>query len=459
MGINFKEQDKKYLWHPFTQMKDWCEEDFPVIESGEGCTLIDTEGRRYIDGVSSLWCNIHGHRKAEIDRAIKAQIDKISHATFLGLSNIPASHLAEKLVQISPEGLEKVFYSNSGSEAVEVALKMGYQYWQQVGGEANKKRTKYLHLTESYHGDTLGAVSVGGIDLFHKVYKPFLFETVSVRCPYYYRFGEGQTEEEYLKGCLGEFEETVAKHHEELIGVIMEPVMLGAAGMLKQPRGYIRGVREITKKYGILLIFDEVATGFGRTGKMFAADTENVSPDLMAIGKGMTGGYLPLSATLATNEIYEAFLGEYEELKTFFHGHTYTGNPLATAAAIANLEIFKNEKTLEKLEEKITFLGEKLEAFRELDHVGDIRQAGFMVGIELVKDKATKEPFDWKEKKGIQVTLKARERGVIIRPLGNVIVLMPPLSMEKELLVELIKVVFWAVRECTNKKTVTAGPL
>ena len=442
-------KDRKYLWHPFTQMQDWQTEEFPVIEKGDGCYLIDTEGRRYLDGVSSLWCNVHGHKVKELDRAIKKQLQKISHTTFLGLTHPTAIELAEKLAAIAPKGLTRVFYSDSGSEAVEIALKMAFQYWAQKG---HPEKKKFARLENAYHGDTLGAVSVGGIDLFHQIYKPLLFNTFAIPSPYRYRWETGSDPEKVKNESLNSMEEILREHHQEIAAFVMEPLMQGAAGMIDQPAGYISRARELTRKYNTLLIFDEVATGFGRTGEMFAADHESVTPDIMAVAKGITGGYLPLAATLATEEVYDAFLGRYEEFKAFFHGHTYTANPLACAAAIANLEIFEKQKTLEKLQPKIRLIKKRLEGFYKLKCVGDIRQCGIMVGIELVRDKATKEPFDAKEKVGVRVIERARKKGAILRPLGSVIVLMPPLAMTERELDRLLDITYDSIEETTNER-------
>lgn len=443
--------DKRYLWHPFTQMADWEKEEVLVIEKAEGVYLMDTEGRRYLDGVSSLWCNVHGHRVPEIDDAIRDQLEKVAHSTFLGLSHIPAIQLAEKLIEIAPEGLTRVFYSDSGSEAVEIALKMAYQYWQQKGV---KQKTKFARLTNAYHGDTLGAVSVGGIPLFHEIYRPLLFETYEIPAPYVYRWpshkGRSLEAEEVRDQSLGEMEKIFEKYGKEIAAFVMEPLMQGAAGMIDQPRGYIARVRELTRRFKILLIFDEVATGLGRTGRMFAADHEKVTPDLMAVAKGLTGGYLPLAVTLTTEDIYKGFLGHYFEFKSFFHGHTYTANPLASRAALASLELFRQKKTLEKLRGKIDSLKERLRGFWDLSHVGDIRQIGFMVGIELVADRNTKKPYPWKKKTGIRVIQEARRRGVILRPLGNVIVLMPPLGISHEELRELVDQTYRSIRAVTG---------
>lgn len=428
-------------------MKDWQVDDFPVIEKGEGCYLVDTEGRRYLDGVSSLWCNVHGHRVKELDRAIEKQLKKISHSTFLGLTHPTAIELAEKLIAVAPKGLARVFYSDSGSEAVEIALKMAFQYWAQKGRPEKKK---FARLVNAYHGDTLGAVSIGGIDLFHEIYKPLLFETFAIPSPYHYRWETASDPEKVKNEALSAMEKVLREHHHEIAALVMEPLMQGAAGMIDQPAGYISRARELTRKYNTLLIFDEVATGFGRTGKMFAADHENVTPDILTVAKGLTGGYLPLAATLTTEEVYNAFLGRHEEFKAFFHGHTYTANPLACAVAIANLEIFEKQKTLERLQPKIRLITKRLGDFYKLKCVGDIRQCGIMVGIELVRDKTTKQGFEPKEKIGVRVIELARKKGAILRPLGSVIVLMPPLAMTEKELSKLLDITYESIREVTE---------
>ena len=483
---NLSEIDKTKIWHPFTQMREWEGEEIAIISEGDGFYLKDVRGKSYIDGVSSLWCNVHGHRKKEIDEAIKDQLDKIAHSTFLGLSNVPAILLADQLIKIAPSGLTRVFYSDSGSESVEIALKMTYQYWQQKG---RKEKNKFAKLSNAYHGDTIGSVSVGGIELFHELYKPLLFETFEIPTPYVYRWAREDSARASLdmprvaqrrsrsaggpsgqpppdqpasatdipagadifqvpednswgqfvkKESLKILEEVLSAHEGEIAALIMEPLMQGAAGMITHPQGYLAEVRRLTQKYDVLLILDEVATGFGRTGKMFACEHEDVVPDIMTVAKGLTGGYLPLAATLTTEEIYEAFLGDYSEYKTFFHGHTFTGNPLACRAALANLEIFEKEQTLEAMRPKIEWLAKRLESFWRLEHVGDIRQAGFMVGIELVKNRETREPFPLPLKMGVKVCQRAKEHGIWIRPLGNVVVLMPAPAMDQATLVKLL---------------------
>jgi adenosylmethionine-8-amino-7-oxononanoate aminotransferase len=431
--------DRDHLWHPFTQMKGFREEELLIITRGGGSFLYDLEGNRYLDGVSSLWANLHGHRRPELDQAVAAQLEQVAHSTLLGLAHPPAIMLARRLAQIVPAGLNKVFFSDNGSTAVEAALKIAYQYWQNRG---EKDKRRFLKLSQGYHGDTLGAVAVGGIPLFHEVYHPLLFDTLEAPAPYCYRCPH---REDCREQCLTVMEEQVAVHHRELAAVILEPVMQGAAGMIPQPPGYLAKVREVTRRHRVLLIADEVAVGFGRTGKMFACEHEQVSPDLMCLAKGITGGYLPLAATLATDEVYDAFLGEFEEFKTFFHGHTYTGNPLAAAAGLASLDIFEKDRVIEGLAPKMEMLARLLAGLAEHPHVGDIRRRGLMVGIELVQDKATREPFPVARRVGHQVILAARKLGAILRPLGDVIVLMPPLCITLEELETLARITHEAI--------------
>jgi adenosylmethionine-8-amino-7-oxononanoate aminotransferase len=435
--------DREHLWHPFTQMQGFVEEELLIIARGDGPYLYDLQGRRYLDGVSSLWCNVHGHRRPELDRALVAQLENVAHSTLLGLAHPPAIVLARRLAAIAPRGLTRVFFSDDGSTAVEAALKMAYQYWQLQG---RREKRRFLKLKEGYHGDTLGAVSVGGIDLFHETYRPLLFETLTAPAPYCYRC---QDREDCREQCLAELVRLVEQHHGELAAVILEPVMQGAAGMIPQPPGYLARVREVTRQHDVLLICDEVATCFGRTGKMFACEHEGVRPDLLCLAKGITGGYLPLSATLATDEVYQAFLGEFQEFKTLFHGHTFTGNPLAAAVSLASLEVFEKDRVLENLAAKIELLEARLYEMASHPHVGDVRQRGFMVGIELVADKQTREPFPVAKRTGHRVILEARKLGAILRPLGDVLVLMPPLCVTTEELESLCRITSEAIQRGT----------
>ena len=426
---HLKVVDKKYLWHPFTQMKDWlADSNGPVIiDKARGVYLYDTDGKCYIDGVSSLWVNVHGHGHPAIDKAIKKQVDRLSHSTLLGLANAPAVELSQKLIEIAPKGLAKVFYSDNGSTAVEIALKQAYQYWQNKG---QKNKRTLVHLANSYHGDTLGSVSVGGIKLFHQVYQGLIFKTVALKSKGW--------------GAVEDFRKLLEKRSGYIAALIVEPLVQGAAGMLLWPEGTLREFRRLCDQYQVLLIVDEVATGFGRTGRMFACQHEGVTPDFLCLAKGITGGYLPLAATLTTKKVYDGFLFDYKSQKTFFHGHTYTGNPLACAAALANLVVFQKERTLEKLAPKIKFLAKQLKMFYNLTSVVEIRQCGFMVGIELAGR--------WEDRLGAQVCQRARESGVMLRPLGNVIVIMPPLIISEKQLQYLLESIYKAISVITRSK-------
>ena len=385
-----------------------------MIERAEGAYLIATDGRRYIDGVSSLWCNVHGHRHRGIDRAVRDQLDRVAHSTMLGLSHPGAAELAARLIELALPGLSRVFYSDSGSTATEIALKMAFQYQRQRGAE-HARRTSFVRLRDAYHGDTIGSVSVGGIELFQETFRPLLFRTHAAE-----------------PGDAEDLEQILVLHEEEIAAVILEPLIQGAAGMLVHPPGYLRAVRELCDSFGVLLICDEVATGFGRTGTMFACEQELVSPDILCLAKGLTGGYIPLAATLASEQIYEGFLGCSGEQRTFFHGHTYTGNPLACAAALANLDAFESERTLAHLQQKIRLFGKLLAQVGAMPEVAEVRSRGFMAGIDLgARDRSLQV--------GQRVTQEARQRGVIVRPLGDVIILMPPLSISKGELHELVK--------------------
>ena len=403
-----------------------------MIEAAEGTELIDSQGRRYLDGVSSLWCNVHGHRHPDIDAAVREQLERVAHSTMLGLSHPGAAALAARLAELAPAGLTRVFYSDSGSTAVEVALKMAFQYWQHRGGQ-HVRKTSFICLEEGYHGDTIGSVSVGGMPLFHGTFGPLLFESHRAK-----------------PGDIDDIARMLAVREEEVAAVVLEPLVQGAAGMLTHPPGYLRAVRRLCDRHGALLICDEVATGFGRTGTMFACEQEGVSPDLLCVAKGLTGGYMPLAATLATERIYEAFLGDHADFKTFFHGHTYTGNPLACAAALASLDVFERERTLLRIQPKIRLLSEWLGQVERMPEVEEVRQRGLMVGIDLGE-------HDSGLRLGHRVALEARRRGVIVRPLGDVIVLMPPLSITKQDLRRLVEVVGQSIRAAYPVAELDAG--
>ncbi len=447
--------DHAYLWHPFTQMLEWEQDPPVIIEKGKGVYLFDTEGRKYLDGTSSIWVNLHGHRHPRLDRALVAQLGDIAHSTLLGLSNPPSIKLARELVRLAPKGLRRVFYSDNGSTAVEIALKMAVQYWQQRRPQLGPKDS-FLHLKLAYHGDTVGAVSVGNIELFHARFKALLFPTLQVDPPYCYRCPLGLTYPSCHMSCIDPLETMLRTRHRELAGVILEPLVQAAAGMVTAPPGYLTRVRDLCTKYDVLLIADEVATGFGRTGKMFACLHEGVTPDLMAISKGLTGGYMPLAATLTTEDIYRAFLGGYEEWKTFFHGHSYTGNPLGCAVALANLEVFRREKTLVRVRQQAKLLARLLGPLAALDHVGDIRQCGFMVGIELVQDRKTRTPYPMEQRIGHLVARASRAQGLLLRPLGNVLALVPPLSIRPRELTKMVAILHRAIVETTESRHVSS---
>ncbi len=433
--------DKEHFWHPFTQMKVYREEDNLIFERGEGVYLWDIHGNRYIDAISSLWCNVHGHNHPKLNRALEEQLRKVAHTTTLGSSNVPAILLAKKLVDIAPEGLTKVFYSEDGAEAVEIAIKMAYHYWRNRGEE----RKVFVTLSEAYHGDTIGAVSVGGINLFHGTYRHLLFETVKLPSPYLYCKSRCKGDKHTCVNDLLSMLREILEKREDTVAVVLESGIQAAAGMLPYPKGFMNGVRDLTEEHNVLLIVDEVATGFGRTGTMFYCEQEGITPDFMCLGKGLTGGYLPLAATLTTDKVFEAFLGKFGEAKHFYHGHTYTGNNLACAVSLANLEIFEEERTLEKLKPKIELLTERLREFWELEHVGDVRQLGFMAGIELVKDKERGEPYPYGERTGFKVAYMCREKGVFLRPLGDVMVLMMPLVVQEEEINYVLDTLKWAI--------------
>jgi len=438
--------DRTLVWHAFTQMAEY---EPLIIERAEGCVLVDVDGNEYIDGVSSLWCNVHGHRHPALDAAVREQLDRVAHVTSLGASNPTTIKLARRLVDLAPPGLAHVFFSDDGATAVEVAVKMAFQYWQQRD-DPRPQKTCYVALGDAYHGDTLGCVSVGGVERFHAMFRPLLFETIRLPCPNPYRPPEGVRAENLLEHSLAALEEVLAEHHQRIAALVIEPLVQAAAGMIVHPCGYLRGVRELTRKYDVLLIADEVAVGFGRTGRMFACGHEDVAPDLLCLAKGLTGGYLPMAATLTTDEIWRAFLGEYAEGKTFFHGHTYGGNPLGAAVALATLDVFEEEQTLEQMPEKIERLAGHLDRIASLPHVGNVRQCGLIAGIELVREKATKEPYPWSEKRGVRVCDHARHNGVFLRPLANVIVIMPPLAIRGDQLDRIAAVIEEGIVEATG---------
>ena len=467
--------DQKFVWHPFTQMRDWLRREPLVIVEGQGAVLRDVKGREFLDANASIWTNLHGHRHPKINAAIQRQLKKIAHSSALGLANEPASMLAEKLVNAansigpSGRGLKKVFYSDDGSTALEVALKLAYEFTRRTRGP--KSPPKFLSLDGAYHGDTIGAVSLGHVDLFHKAYGGMLFKSDKVMSPYCYRcpFNQAKPERadarEYRKcrwECVGKVEQKFSaqkKKRNPFAAFVFEPLMQGAAGMIPQPTGWLRQTAEIARNHGALLIADEVMTGFGRTGRagaengkrkaetLFASHHEGVQPDFLCVAKGLTGGYLPMAATLTTRKVFAAFLGEYEEFKTFFHGHSFTGNQLGAAAALASLELLQSKKSMGQRVQLQRQLQDELQSLWALPHIGDIRQAGLVAGIELVKDWRTRTPFARRERAGIRVCEAMARRGVLTRPVGDVIVLMPPYCTTRAQLRKMVSVLAESIQE------------
>jgi adenosylmethionine-8-amino-7-oxononanoate aminotransferase len=420
--------DVAHLWHPFTQMSEYAESDPLVVVGGEGNDLIDDRGRRFFDATSALWCNLFGHRVPEIDGAIHEQLGRLGHSTLLGATHPGAAELARRLVEIAPPGLDHVFLSDDGATAVEAALKIAFQYRLLTRGPQAAAESSYLSFDHAYHGDTLGAAAVGGVELFHETFRPILLRTLKVRAPYCYRCPAGKDPAECPIDRGEEIEAVLEREKGRVCAVVLEPGVQAAAGMLVAPPGFLAAVAAACRRHGALLILDEVATGFGRTGTLFACEREGVVPDLLCLAKGLTGGYLPLAATLATHAIYEAFLGRYGEYRHFFHGHTYTGNPLGCAAALATLRLLADGSRLAAVSGKARILKEALVPVAAHRRVGDVRQAGLMCGVELVADRATKRPFPPEDRTGHKLCLAMRDHGIFARPLGDVIVLMPPLS-------------------------------
>ncbi|TYR79424.1 adenosylmethionine--8-amino-7-oxononanoate transaminase [Priestia megaterium] len=442
--------DKKYVWHPFTQMQSYMEEKPFIVEKGEGSYLFDVDGKAYLDGYASLWVNVHGHNDKKLNEALYEQIQKIAHSTLLGSANVPSILLAKKLAEITPGQLSKVFYSDTGSAAVEIALKIAYQYWKNLDPVKYAHKNKFVSFNEAYHGDTIGAVSVGGMDLFHRIFKPLLFERIAAPSPYTYRMNHLGDEESVKAYCLQELEVLLQTQGNEIAGLIIEPLVQGAAGIITHPRGFLKEVEQLCRTYNVLLICDEVAVGFGRTGTLFACEQEDVEPDLICIGKGITGGYMPLAATLTTDKVFAAFLANPDENKTFFHGHTYTGNQLACSVALKNIELIEKRELIKSVQEKAKRWTKQLEKLYELSIVGDIRQRGLMVGVEIVKNRDSKEMFSINDGVISQIITRAKEKGLIIRQLGPVITMMPILAMTDEELNKMAEIVYEAIKEAAE---------
>lgn len=441
------EKDLKYSWHPYTQMKDYQSFGPMLIERAEGIKLYDSDGKFYYDTISSWWCNVHGHSHPKIKTAIKKQLDTLDHVLFAGITHKPAIELSEKLIAISPESLTRIFFTDNGSTAVETALKMSFQYWYNLD---KKNKTKFVSLDMSYHGDTVGAMSVGGASVFNEVFEKLLFDSFKVPSPYCYRCPVGKCKDTCDIECIKPLEECFKQHHNKIAGMIFEPLLMAAAGMVIYPVRYLEKAAQLAKKYDIHLIADEVATGFGRTGKMFAIEHANLQPDFMCVSKGLTSGTLPLAATLTTDKVYDAFYDDFDKHKTFYHGHTFTANPIGCATALATLDIFEQEQTLKKAQDLITILHDGMEKFRALDFVGDVRCLGMVGAIELVQNKETKEPFDAKDRVGLNVYKEGLKENLLLRPLGNVIYLCPPLCTTKAQLKDILTRMYTAVTKAMS---------
>jgi adenosylmethionine-8-amino-7-oxononanoate aminotransferase len=446
-GDDIRRWDLEHVWHPFTQMAEYAAAEPFVVVRGEGHYLIDDRGRRYFDATSALWCNLLGHRVPEIDAAVRDQLGRFAHTTLLGTTHPGAAELARRLVELTPEGLNHVFFSDNGATAVEAALKIAFQYRLLTQGKDAAAKAVYLSLDNAYHGDTLGAAAVGGVDLFHETFRPILMPALKTPSPYCYRCPLGKTPDSCSIDCALELEAALARENGRVCAVVIEPGVQAAAGMIVLPEGFLAHAAAACRKHGALLILDEVATGFGRTGTLFACQKEAVVPDLLCVAKGLTGGYLPVAATLATTQVYDVFLGRYDEYRHFFHGHTYTGNALGCAAALATLGLLADGRIVGDVARKAAVLHEALEPVRRHAHVGDVRQAGLMCGVELVADRTTRRPLPAGDRNGYKLCLAMRERGIFIRPLGDVIVLMPPLSVSDDELRQLAAVLMAALVE------------
>ncbi|MCL6589976.1 MAG: adenosylmethionine--8-amino-7-oxononanoate transaminase [Firmicutes bacterium] len=438
-------KDLKYIWHPCSQMKDY--EDFPpiVIERGAGAYLYDTSGKAYLDAVSSWWVNLFGHNNPRLNEAIRRQLESLEHVIFANFSHKPAIELAERIIELAPKGLKKVFFADNGSSAIEVALKLSFQYHQQTG---RPEKTKFLSISGAYHGETLGALSTSGIDLYSKIYHPILMNSYQVQGPDCFRCSFGQRREDCNAECFEWMEKKVEAVARELSGIIIEPLIQAAAGMKIYSPVYLKKLRELCGRYNIHFIADEIAVGFGRTGKMFACEHAETSPDIMCLSKGLTAGYLPLSLTLVTDEIYEAFYADYIEQKAFLHSHSYTGNPVSCAVACESLNIFAADQILEKNRVKSQYIREIAGPLAQRHpFAGEYRQLGMVGALELVADKKTKEPFDWRLRVGYNIYRIALEKGVLLRPLGNVIYFMPPYVVAPKDIEFMVNTAFEAINQ------------
>ena len=449
-NVDWTQEDLKYIWHPCSQMKDYEDLKPIVIDHGKGAYLYDINGKEYIDIISSWWCNLLGHANPKINTAVKNQLDNLEHVIFANLSHKPAIELCRELIKIVPKGLCKFNFSDNGSASVECALKMAFQYHYQT---EHPEKQRFMCLSEGYHGETIGALSVGSMDLYAKIYKPMLMNAVHTQAPDCYRCPFNKNRDNCSCECFKYAEEDFVKYGKELAAVIVEPLIQGSAGMRIYPPLYLEKLRKLCDEYNVLLIADEIATGFGRTGKMFAFDYTNVSPDIMTVSKGLTGGYMPMAITITTQKIYDAFYADYNEGKAFMHSHTYSGNPLGCSAALAVQKILREENILEKANKMAIYLHDNLQntlGDYDYKYVGEIRHLGLINAIELVKDKDTKEAFDSKRRLGYEIYKKALEKGLLLRPLGDVLYFNPPLNIEKQTLDKAVKLCAQAIKEVLN---------
>ena len=438
--------DRHHYWHSFTQMDEY---ESIVIERAEGVWLQDIKGKRYLDGVSSVWCNLLGHGHPKINQAIHEQLDRVAHSTSLGMGSQTTATLARKLAEITPGDLEHTFFSSDGSSATEVALKMAFQFWLQCENPQPQKK-KYLALGQAYHGDTIGSSSVGGIARFHEIFEPLLFEVIRVPSPNPRNLPDGVATESAASHYLTELEEVLAEHHEQIAALVLEPMIQGAAGMIFHPPGYLRGVRELTKKYDVLLITDEIVTGFGRTGRLFACDHEQIVPDILCLGKSISGGYLPLSATITHPKIYAAFLGDAASGRALMHGHTFSGNQLAVAAALATIETLENEQLVEKVSERAGQLSQWLDKFARLTHVAETRNHGLIAAVEFTASPDANEPFPSEVRIAAQICRECLSREVWLRPLRDTLVIMPPITISAQELDFLCSTIYDSIEHVTS---------
>jgi len=431
MSLNdsWMQRDLSVLWHPCTQMKDHEQLPLIPIRRGEGVWLEDFDGKRYLDAVSSWWVNVFGHSNPRINQRIKDQLDQLEHVMLAGFSHQPVVELSERLVSITPAGLDRVFYTDNGSTGIEVALKMSFHYWRNIG-RSDKQR--FVTLTNSYHGETVAAMSVGDVALFTDTYKPLLLDTFKVPSPDCYLRPDGVSWEEHSRTMFAHMEQTLAEHHEEIAAVIVEPLIQGAGGMRMYHPIYLKLLREACDRYDVHLIHDEIAVGFGRTGTMFACEQAGITPDFLCLSKALTGGYLPMAAVLTTDKLYQAFYDDYSTLRAFLHSHTYTGNPLACAAALATLDIFEQDGIIEANKALAARMGTATAHLRDHPNVAEVRQTGMAVAIEMVQDKASKTPYPWQERRGLKVYQHALQRGALLRPLGSVVYFLPPYTITEE---------------------------